>query len=218
LIDLKDINKHYFSKGIRKQVLKDINFSFNPGRNYAFMGMNGTGKSTLIRLLSGAELPDSGSIFREGKVSWPMGFSGGFNGTMSGIENIKFVARIYGHDPIKIISYVEEFSELGNSINLPIKTYSRGMRARLAFGVCLAIDFDCYLVDEVIAVGDARFKMKSKKAFKAKFNQSFLIVATHSPQIVKEFCDCGILFRNGKLEYFDTAEGLINAYKKEISK
>jgi capsular polysaccharide transport system ATP-binding protein len=168
----------------------------------------------LLRLIAGGEMPDSGIIERKGKVSWPMGFSGGFNGTMTGIENIRFVSRIYGQDPKRVIQYVRDFSELGDSIKLPIKTYSSGMRARLAFGLSLAIDFDCYLVDEVIAVGDANFRMKSKKAFQAKFDHSFLIMASHSPGIIKEYCDCGILLKQGSLEYHDTIDELLVAYRK----
>ena len=145
MIQLNNIYKTYYSKGIRKPIFQGLNFEFNMDRNYALLGQNGVGKSTLLRLIAGGEMPDTGKIIRKGKVSWPMGFSGGFNGNMTGIENIRFVARIYGKDPKKIIEYVNDFSELGDSISLPIKTYSSGMRARLAFGLSLAIDFDCYL-------------------------------------------------------------------------
>lgn len=214
MIQLNNIYKTYKSKGIRKPIFQGLNFEFNMDRNYALLGQNGVGKSTLLRLIAGGEMPDTGTIIRKGKVSWPMGFSGGFNGNMTGIENIRFVARIYGKDPKKIMEYVHGFSELGDSISLPIKTYSSGMRARLAFGLSLAIDFDCYLVDEVISVGDANFRQKSEKAFKAKFDHSFLIMASHSPGIIREYCDCGILLKQGSLEYYDTIDELLVAYKK----
>ena len=214
MIQLINIYKTYNSKGISKPIFHGFNFEFNMGRNYALLGQNGVGKSTLLRLIAGGEMPDAGTIIRKGKVSWPIGFSGGFNGNMTGIENIRFVARIYGKHPKKIIEYVHDFSELGDSISLPIKTYSSGMRARLAFGLSLAIDFDCYLVDEVIAVGDANFKQKSQKAFQAKFDHSFLIMASHSPGIIKEYCDCGILLKHGSLEYHDSIDELLAAYNK----
>ena len=214
MIQLNNIHKTYYSKGIRKPIFKGLYFKFNVDRNYALLGQNGVGKSTLLRLIAGGEMPDTGNIIRKGKVSWPMGFSGGFNGSMTGIENIRFVARIYGKNPKEIIDYVYDFSELGDSISLPIKTYSSGMRARLAFGLSLAIDFDCYLVDEVIAVGDANFRQKSQKAFQAKFNHSFLIMASHSPGIIKEYCDCGILLKHGSIEYHDTIDELLEAYNK----
>ena len=217
MIQLKYISKTYYTKGIRKQIFQGLNFEFNSNRNYALLGQNGVGKSTLLRLIAGGEMPDSGIIERKGKVSWPMGFSGGFNGTMTGIENIRFVSRIYGQDPKRVIQYVRDFSELGDSIKLPIKTYSSGMRARLAFGLSLAIDFDCYLVDEVIAVGDANFRKKSQEAFQAKFEHSFLIMASHSAGIIKEYCDCGILLKQGSLEYHDSIDELLVAYRKANS-
>ena len=159
-------------------------------------------------------MPDSGIIERPRNVSWPMGFSGGFYGTMTGIENIRFVSRIYGEDPKRVIKSVRQFSDLGDSITMPIKTYSSGMRARLAFGLSLAIDFDCYLVDEVIAVGDANFRKKSQEAFRGKFEHAFLIMASHSPEIIKEYCDCGILLKQGSLEYHDSIDQLLVAYRK----
>ena len=216
MIQLKNISKTYHIKGIQKQIFQGLSFKFNSERNYALVGPNGAGKSTLLRLIAGGEMPDSGIIERKGKVSWPMGFSGGFNGSMTGIENIRFVSRIYGQDTKRVIQYVREFSELDDSITLPIKTYSNGMRARLAFGLSLAIDFDCYLVDEVIAVGDLKFKKKSQEAFRAKFDQSFLIMASHSPATIKEYCDCGILIQQGSLKYYDSIEGLLEAYNKMI--
>ena len=147
MIELRDISKSYETKGVRKQVFHGLNFEFKSDRNYALLGANGAGKSTLLRLLAGGEDPDRGKIIRKGKVSWPMGFSGGFNGSMTGIENIKFVARIYGQDPQSIIRYVYDFSELGKSMTLPIKTYSNGMRARLAFGLKLRVANCNYLIN-----------------------------------------------------------------------
>jgi len=213
MINLLNISKTYFSNGIRKPIFNRLNFKFYGDRNYALLGQNGVGKSTLLRLIAGGEIPDYGNIERNGKVSWPLGFAGGFNGNMTGIENIRFVSRIYGQDSRKVIKYVSEFSELGDSMTLPIKTYSSGMRARLAFGLSLAIDFDCYLVDEVIAVGDANFRKKSKEAFDLKFKHSFLIMASHNPGIVKEYCDCGILLKHGSLDYYDNIDDLLEAYR-----
>lgn len=214
MIDLVQISKSYTTKNVRKPIFNRLSFSFPRDRNVAIMGPNGAGKSTLMRLLAGTEAPDYGYIRRYGKLSWPLGFSGGFNGSMSGMENIRFVARIYGRDVEAMVEYVGEFSELGTSLNLPVRSYSSGMKARLAFGMSLAIDFDCYLIDEVIAVGDERFKQKSKREFRKKLPRAKLIMISHSMAQIAEYCDCGLFISANIVEYFDTIEGLVERYKR----
>lgn len=217
MIDMHSVSKVYTLKGVRKNILDQVSFSFPKGRNIAIMGRNGAGKSTLMRLLAGSEMADSGRIVRTSKVSWPLGFSGGFNGTMTGIENVRFVARLYGHNTKEVIAYVQEFSELGASLKLPIKTYSSGMKARLAFGLSMAIDFECYLIDEITAVGDQRFKSKSKKVFEGKLANSSIIMISHSMSAIKEYCDAGVFLEGGKLYYYDDIDEIIRDYKKMLS-
>jgi len=212
MIELQSVSKTYRLKGIRKQVFDDFTFTFPRNKNVAVLGPNGAGKSTLMRLISGAEAPDRGRIIRRAKLSWPLGFSGGFNGSMTGIENIRFVSRIYGADSDQVIDSVADFAELGKSLHLPIKTYSTGMRARLAFGISLAIDFDYYLVDEVIGVGDASFRRKSQNALREKLPHSRLIMVSHSMGHVRELCDCGLLLSPNGIWFFDDVEMLIHAY------
>ena len=212
MIELQSVSKTYRLKGIRKQVFDDFTFTFPRNKNVAVLGPNGAGKSTLMRLISGAEAPDRGRIIRRAKLSWPLGFSGGFNGSMTGIENIRFVSRIYGADSDQVIDSVADFAELGKSLHLPIKTYSSGMRARLAFGISLAIDFDYYLVDEVIGVGDASFRRKSQNALREKLPHSRLIMVSHSMGHVRELCDCGLLLSPNGIWFFDDVEMLIHAY------
>lgn len=217
MIELKNISKIYRIRNNYKVVLSDFNFTFSNSKNYAVMGPNGIGKTTLLGIISGAITPTKGKIFRRGKVSWPIGFAKSFNKNMTGIENIKFVARIYDKNPQEIIEYVREFSELGDALKSPVDTYSSGMRARLSFGVCLAIDFQHYIIDEIVAVGDKSFRLKSRAAFKRKIKDASVILASHSTDIVTEYCDCGILIGRKKIKYFDCINSLTDAYNEQFS-
>src|SRR6056297_1750031 len=170
------VSKFYRSKGVKKTILSEFSFEFPTDRNVGIMGKNGAGKSTMMRLMAGIEPPDLGHVYRTTRVSWPLGFAGGFNGSMTGIENIRFVSRIYGQDTEEVIEYVTAFAELGPSLRLPIKTYSSGMKARLAFGLSMAVDFDVYLIDEITAVGDEDLKKKSKAVFQDKLARSQIIM------------------------------------------
>lgn len=207
-----NVTKFYKVKGVKKTILENFSFSIPPDRNVAIMGRNGVGKSTMMRLMAGTEPPDHGHVYRSTRVSWPLGFAGGFNGSMTGIENIRFVSRIYGQQTERVIAYVTEFAELGPSLHLPIKTYSSGMKARLAFGLSMAIDFDVYLIDEVTAVGDEDFKKKSKAVFQDKLANSQIIMISHSPSTIKQYCDCGLLLEGGRIRFFDSVLDLLHAY------
>jgi capsular polysaccharide transport system ATP-binding protein len=208
------VSKFYRVKGIQKTILTDFSFAFPADRNVGIMGKNGAGKSTMMRLMAGIEPPDYGHVYRTSRVSWPLGFAGGFNGSMTGIENIRFVSRIYGQDTERVISYVSEFAELGPSLSLPIKTYSSGMKARLAFGLSMAIDFDVYLIDEITAVGDEDFKIKSKAVFQDKLAKSQIIMISHSPSTIQQYCDCGLLLEGDQIRFFDQIDDLLLAYKE----
>jgi capsular polysaccharide transport system ATP-binding protein len=216
VIELRNVSKTYRLKGIRKQVLDRVTLRFPADRNVAIMGPNGSGKSTLMRLLAGAEQPDEGQVIRNVSVSWPLGFSGGFNGSMTGIENIRFIARVYGADSEAVIERVTDFAELGPSLRLPVKTYSSGMKARLAFGMSMAIDFQCYLIDEVIAVGDENFKRKSQAMFRGKLSQSRIVMVSHSAAQIREYCQGGFLLSGGSVRYFEQVDDLITAYGRSM--
>lgn len=212
MLGLEHVTKSYKLKGVKKVILDDVSWIFPSEKNVAIMGKNGAGKSTLMRLLAGTEPPDFGRIYRTQKVSWPLGFAGGFNGSMTGLENIRFVSRIYGQDTDQIIDYVTEFAELGPSLFLPIKTRSSGMKARLAFGLSMAIDFQVYLIDEITAVGDANLKKKVNN-FHDKLANGQVIMISHAPATIKEYCDCGLLLDNGSFTYHDNVDDLLKAYK-----
>lgn len=214
MIVLDNVDKIYRIKDVEKVILDDVSFAFPPDENIAIMGHNGAGKSTLMRMIAGIELPTAGLIRRDEKVSWPLGFASGFNGLMTGTENVRFVARIYGEDSDRVLDAVKKFSELGRSIDLPIETYSSGMKARLAFGLSLAIDFDCYLIDEITAVGDRRFKTKSAKALNKKIENARVLMISHAEKTIREYCDHGVLLYGSKLYYYDAIDPLIKDYKR----
>ena len=218
MIVFDNVSKRYkLPGGGYKTILEKLDYTF-PERNIGLIGENGAGKSTLLKLISGAELPDTGHIRRDLQVSFPLGFSGSFNGSLTGIENTRFVARIYGKDTEQVIAYVEEFAELGKHFYAPVKTYSSGMKARLSFGVSLAIDFECYLVDEITAVGDSRFKAKSKKAFKEKLKTSRIVMVSHSNRTLKAYCDMGIIMRDGKIHVFENLRDAIRDHEKYMKR
>jgi len=180
MIQLNNVFKYYRSHGHTKVVLDHINTHFTAGRSYGILGVNGAGKSTMMRLIAGTELPNSGRVRRNVRVSWPLGFSGGMHPKMTGRENVKFVARVYGQNMRKTIDFVEDFAEIGAYIDVPIMTYSSGMLARLAFGLSMAIEFECYLIDEVTAVGDARFAARCQIEFEKRKKNSDIIMISHN--------------------------------------
>ncbi|MFI8334629.1 ABC transporter ATP-binding protein [Pseudomonas taetrolens] len=196
-------------------MFRNLSLSIPPGKNIGLIGRNGAGKSTLMRLLGAADIPDSGSVVTDKSISWPVGLTGGFQGSMTGRENIKFVCRVYGavgDDMREKIRYVQEFAEIGDWIDEPIKTYSSGMRSRVAFGLSMAFDFDYYLIDEVMSVGDAQFKRKCVDVFQEKLQQSKVVLVTHNMNEVQKICDIVLLVRDGEIQvYEDVAEG-IKAY------
>jgi capsular polysaccharide transport system ATP-binding protein len=214
MIQLDRTFKFYRAEGQTKIILDHVSAVFDSGRSYGLMGVNGAGKSTTLRLIAGTELPNSGRIRRSVRVSWPLGFGGGFHPLMTGRENVKFVARAYGADLRRVLDFVEDFAELGDYIDAPIKTYSSGMTARLAFGVSMAIDFDCYLIDEITAVGDARFQARCKEAFDHRRAHADLIVVSHSMPTIKDYCDRGGVLVDGQLIMFESVDKAIEVYNR----
>jgi capsular polysaccharide transport system ATP-binding protein len=212
MIEMIDVCKSYRTIGGRQIILKDVNALFATGRRVGILGANGAGKSTLIRLLAGVEPLNSGRISRQGRISFPLGFSGTFHPKLSGRENVLFLARIYGADVRRVLDFVGDFSELGDYLNMPVETYSSGMRARLAFAACLAIDFDVFLIDELIAVGDARFQARCRAAFEDKLLSADVIMVTHSLSTIRAYCDCAAVLGNGQLAMFETLDGAIKAH------
>ena len=216
MINIENITKSYKTPKGRHYVFKNLNIVFPSGKSVALIGHNGAGKSTLLRMIGGIDRPDSGRIVTTQTISWPVGLSGGFQGSLTGRENVKFVARLYAkkHELKEKVDFVEQFAELGKYFDMPIKTYSSGMRSRLGFGLSMAFDFDYYLVDEVTAVGDAKFKAKCAEIFNEKRNRSNLLMVSHSLNSLNEYCDCAVLFdRNNNVILFDDIKDAIYQYK-----
>jgi capsular polysaccharide transport system ATP-binding protein len=214
MIQLDHIFKFYRTEGHVKIVLDHVSATFQSGRSYALLGVNGAGKSTTMRIMAGTELANTGRVRRSVRVSWPIGFSGGLHPQMTARENAKFVARVYGADGRKVVDFVEDFSELGDYMDIPVKTYSSGMKARLAFGLSMAIEFECYLIDEITAVGDARFQARCKAEFDARRQRADVIVISHSMGTIKNYCNCGAVLVDSQLIMFDNLDKAIETYNR----
>jgi len=216
MIALERVSKTYRTRSGKRTVLDDITVSFEPGHNFGILGVNGAGKSTLIRLIAGSEMPDRGVVRRYARVSFPLGFGGTFHGALSGRENVAFIARIYGAPKRDTIDYVEAFSELGEYFHMPVNTYSAGMRARLAFATCLAVDFDVYLIDEVTEVGDQHFRRKCAQAFRERMLRSDIILVTHNTHTLRQYCDRGAILANGELALYDDIGVALGRYHRMV--
>lgn len=212
MIICSNVAKSYPMGHARKRVLNGINFHVSPGDRVALLGRNGAGKTTLIKLIGGVEMPTSGRIRREMTVSWPLGFNGGFQGSLTGYDNARFIARIYGRDYPDLREFVEDFTELGRQLRMPVKTYSSGMKARLAFGLSLAIEFDCYLIDEIMMVGDQNFQRKCHVELFDKRGDRALIFASHSHGMVREMCSRALVLHNGDGTMYDDIDEALTIY------
>lgn len=212
MIICDNVKKSYKHHGGRKQVLNGVNLIVEPGERIALLGRNGAGKSTLIKLIGGVELPTSGRIVRKMSVSWPLGFTGAFQGSLTGYDNARFIARIYNRDYAHVRGFVEDFTELGRQLRMPVKTYSSGMRARLAFALSLAIEFDCYLIDEIILVGDQNFQRKCQEEMFEKRANRGMIVASHNNEFIKQFCNRAVVIHAGEARVYDEVTDAVDVY------
>ena len=216
MIMLDGVSKVYRTRAGRKTVLDNVSATFEAGHNFGILGVNGAGKSTLIRLLAGSEAPDRGTVRRYARVSFPLGFGGTFHSALSARENVAFIARIYGAEIRRTVDYVEAFSELAEYFEMRVNTYSAGMRARLAFATCLAIDFDVYLIDEVTEIGDQRFRRKCAEAFRQRTSRSDIILVTHNAHTIRQYCDRGAVLADGQLALYDDIATALGRYHRLV--
>ncbi len=219
MITVSDVHKRYMTDhGPGRWVLRGVNLCIPRNVNVGLIGGNGAGKSTLLRLIGGIDYPSKGQVTRHCRVSWPMGFGGGLQGSLTGRQNAKFVCRIHGHehDMADRIAYVEGFAEIGDAFDEPVKTYSSGMKSRLQFALSLAFDFDVYISDEVTAAGDTAFRNKAAKAFRSLSDRAGLIMVAHGEGTLKRFCQAGIWLHDGQAHWFDHIDDALKAYKDSI--
>jgi capsular polysaccharide transport system ATP-binding protein len=212
MIKLTDVTKIYTTQSGSRTILDKVSLTINSGSKIGILGRNGAGKSTLIRLISGIERPSSGTVERQMKLSWPIAFSGGFQGSLTGLDNLKFVCRMYGVDYREKIDYIQEFSELGPYLYEPVKHYSAGMRARLAFALSMAIEFDCYLIDEIVAVGDSSFHQKCHIELFEKRREKAMVIVSHDDRYIREHCDYAAVLTSGGLKVFSTVDEALIFY------
>ena len=201
MIAFEDISKGFWVRGEYRPVISNLNLTLPSGRSLALLGRNGAGKSTLLSIVAGTLRPDT------------VGFSGSFHGDMTGAQNTRFVARVYGVDTDELTAFVQDFAEIGEHFNMPVRTYSAGMRSRLAFGISMGIRFDTYLIDEATATGDARFRQKSSEVFRARMAQSSAIMVSHSMADIRSFCDAGLVLHDRGIEVFDDVEDAIRRHQ-----
>lgn len=213
MILFENVTKVYHTRRGHKRILDDVSFTIGRGRSIGIVGRNGAGKSTLTRLISGIEFPTSGQIRRGMTVSWPIGFSGAFQSSLTGADNARFIARIYRKPVNYVLDMVDDFAGLGDYYRMPVKTYSSGMKARLAFAVSLAVEFDCYIIDEITAVGDSSFRSRCADALRLRRESGTLIMVSHDPNTLREYCDSGGLLQDGHLRFFDSIDETIEAYQ-----
>ncbi len=217
MIHIDHITKRYSTRHGDVTVLDDVNLIVKPGEKVGILGRNGAGKSTMIRLISGAEGPSSGHIRRDMSVSWPLAFGGAFQGTLTGLDNLRFICRVYGTSADDKVEFVQEFSELGRYLREPVKTYSAGMRARLAFAISMVVEFDCFLIDEIVAVGDSRFHEKCRVELFEKRSDRAMIIVSHDPSYIKAHCQHAAVLVKGKLSAFNEVDEAFAFYQEHAA-
>jgi capsular polysaccharide transport system ATP-binding protein len=218
MIRFENVTKTFVMDGKRKTVMENVSMTFPDGRSVGLLGRNGAGKSTLLKMIAGTMPVSSGRIVTNGSISWPVGFAGSFHGELSGAQNCRFIARIYGVDTDELIAFVEEFAGLGVHFHLPLKTYSSGMKSRLAFGTSMGIAFDTYLVDEITAVGDASFRARSDALFKQRMRNAGSVVVSHSMNQIRQLCDAVVILEDGHLVFHDDVDRGIREHEQNMKR
>ncbi len=213
MIQFDNLSKGFWVRNEYHPVIRNLSLTLPTGHSLALLGGNGAGKSTLLELIAGTLQPDDGEVWSDGSISWPVGLGGSFHRELTGAQNTRFLARVYGVDTDELMEFVEDFADIGKHFHMPFRTYSQGMRSRLTFGISMGIPFDTYLVDEVTAVGDQRFRRKSKALFRDRMKNASAILVSHNLEELREFCDAALLLHQGKLTYYTDLEEAVARHK-----
>ncbi|WP_375569894.1 ABC transporter ATP-binding protein [Seohaeicola saemankumensis] len=209
MIKLQNLGKQFYMDEGTHTVFSNLNFVLPPGRSLGLLGRNGAGKSTLLSIIAGTMQPTTGRVIRHGMISWPIGGASSFHPEMTGLQNTRFLARVYGVDCDSLAAFVEEFADIGKHFHMPLRTYSMGMRSRLAFGVAMGIPFDTYLIDEVTGAGDQSFRARSRAVFQARMENANAIMISHNMSEMRSFCNSGLILHRGELEFYEDIEEAI---------
>lgn len=218
MIEFRNVSKYYLTPTSRKVILDGLNLRLPAGSKVGLLGRNGAGKTTVLSMVAGTAPPVSGEIRRHGAISWPLGLGGSSHPDLTGAQNARFVARIYGVDTDALVQYVADFAEIGEFMNMPVRSYSSGMKARLAFGMAMGIEFDWYLVDEITAVGDSSFKRKSLALFKSRLDTAGLLMTSHSIGTIRSYCTAGVVLEGGRARYFADVNEAIAVHEANLSR
>lgn len=214
MIELRNLSKGYWVYGVYRPVFRNLNLHVPTGQSLALLGGNGAGKSTLLKTVSGVMRPDSGEIITDGTISFTVGYSGSFHSDMTGLQNTRFIARLYGVDTDELVDFVEDFAEIGEYFHLPLRMYSSGMKSRLAFGISMGLRFDTYIIDEATATGDKGFREKARILFRNRMKDASAIVVTHRTSEVRRLCDAAVVLYKGKVEVYDDIEDALERHKE----
>ncbi|WP_434352648.1 ABC transporter ATP-binding protein [Psychrobacter sp. HD31] len=220
MITLKNVTKSFMTPKGRHYLFKDLNLTIEDKQSVGLLGRNGAGKSTLLRIICGLDRPDSGVVETDSTISWPVGVAGGFQGSLTGRQNVRFVCRLYSSGAFidEKIRFVEEFADIGRYFDMPVKSYSSGMKSRLTFGLSLAFDFDYYMLDEAGAVGDAAFRKRSEEILEARRKQAGFLVVSHNLGDIERNCDIGVVLMNQSAKVFTNTKEAIEVYKEHVHK
>lgn len=218
MIHLENLTKRFRMQDGIHTVFEGLSLALPEGRSLGLLGRNGAGKSTLLQIIAGNMQPTSGRVIRRGNISWPIGGASSFHADMTGLQNTRFLARVYGVDCDSLSQFVEDFADIGKHFHMPLRTYSSGMKSRLSFGVAMGIPFDTYLIDEVTSAGDQSFKKKSQAVFKARMEKASAIMISHSMSDMRNFCDSGLVLSVGRLQFFEKIEDAIERHETLMDK